>query len=106
MRQPPQGLRDGGLHVLCSGIDAPVQRELDDDLLNSSRIYVESRESALVESGDLIAGGEIFAEIGEVVAGNKTGRQSDKEITLFKSLGAAVEDIAAADLVYRKALED
>jgi len=56
-----------------------------------------------VESGDLIAAGRIVAEIGEVVAGSAEGRQSKEDITLFKSLGTAVEDIAAADLVYRKA---
>ena len=71
--------------------------------MNMSRIFVESRESALVESGDLIATGRIVAEIGEVVAGSAEGRQSKEDITLFKSLGTAVEDIAAADLVYRKA---
>ena len=48
--------------------------------------------------------GEIFAELGEVVAGSKPGRQSDDEITLYKSVGVAVEDIVAADLVYRRAL--
>ena len=71
--------------------------------MNMSRIFVESRESAMVESGDLIAAGRIVAEIGEVVAGSAEGRQSKEDITLFKSLGTAVEDIAAADLVYRKA---
>jgi ornithine cyclodeaminase/alanine dehydrogenase-like protein (mu-crystallin family) len=92
-----------GTHVNAVGANRPTWRELDDELLNSSRIYVESRESAAVESGDLIAAGEIFAEIGEVVLGSKRARESDDEITLFKSLGAAVEDIAAADLVYRNA---
>jgi ornithine cyclodeaminase/alanine dehydrogenase-like protein (mu-crystallin family) len=55
------------------------------------------------ESGDIIAAGEIFAEVGEVVSGAKAGRQSDEEVTLFKSLGLAVEDVATAELVYRKA---
>ena len=80
-----------------------LERELDDEVLNMSKIYVESRESAMVESGDLIAAGKIFAEIGEVVSEKMPARQTDDEITLFKSLGCAVEDIAAADLVYRKA---
>ena len=48
--------------------------------------------------------GNIFAEIGEVVAGTKSGRESDEEITLFKSVGVAVEDIVAADLVWRRYL--
>jgi len=56
----------------------------------------------MVESGDVLAAGQISAEIGEVVSGSSRGRESDSEITLFKSLGAAVEDIAAADLVYQK----
>ena len=55
------------------------------------------------ESGDVIAAGEIFAEVGEVVSGAKAGRHSDEEVTLFKSLGLAVEDVATAELVYRKA---
>ena len=55
------------------------------------------------ESGDVIAAGEIFAEVGEVVSGAKAGRPSDEEVTLFKSLGLAVEDVATAELVYRKA---
>ncbi len=51
----------------------------------------------------MIAAGEVFAEIGEVVAGIRPGRQSAEEITLFKSVGVAVEDVAAADLVFRGA---
>jgi len=92
-----------GTHINAIGANRPTWRELDDDVMNMSRIFVESRESAMVESGDLIAAGRIVAEIGEVVAGSAEGRQSKKDITLFKSLGTAVEDIAAADLVYRKA---
>jgi ornithine cyclodeaminase/alanine dehydrogenase-like protein (mu-crystallin family) len=92
-----------GMHINAVGANRPTWRELDDNVMNMSRIYVESRESAVVESGDLIAAGQIFAEIGEVVSGSMPGRESDVEITLFKSLGTAVEDIAAADLVYQKA---
>ena len=92
-----------GMHINAVGANRPTWRELDDNVMNMSRIYVESRESAAVESGDLIAAGQIFAEIGEVVSGSMPGRESDVEITLFKSLGTAVEDIAAADLVYQKA---
>ena len=90
-------------HVNSIGANRPNWRELDDEALAISKIYVESRESAAVESGDLIAGGNIFAEIGEVVSDRKPGRESHHEITLFKSLGTAVEDIAAADIVYQKA---
>ena len=62
------------------------------------------REAAQKESGDVIAAGKAFAELGEVVSGTRPGRQSDEEVTLFKSLGLAVEDVATAELVYRKAL--
>jgi ornithine cyclodeaminase/alanine dehydrogenase-like protein (mu-crystallin family) len=92
-----------GVHVNAVGATRPNWRELDDEALRKARIYVESREAAMKESGDIIAAGQIFAEIGEVVAGSKNGRESDEEITLFKSVGVAVEDIAAADLVYRNA---
>ena len=64
-------------------------RELDDEALRRSRVYVDSREAAMKESGDVIAAGEIFAEVGEVVSGAKAGRQSDEEVTLCKSLGLA-----------------
>ena len=94
-----------GMHINAIGANRPTWRELDDKVMLRSKIYVESRESATVESGDLIAAGEIFAEIGQVVSGIKPARESDDEITLFKSLGTAVEDIAAADLVYRKATQ-
>jgi ornithine cyclodeaminase/alanine dehydrogenase-like protein (mu-crystallin family) len=92
-----------GTHINAVGAPRPTWRELDDDTLTRARIYVESREAASRESGDIIAAGRIFAEIGEVVAGTQPGRGSEDEITLFKSVGVAVEDIAAADLVYRKA---
>jgi thiomorpholine-carboxylate dehydrogenase len=94
-----------GMHINAVGANRPTWRELDDNVMRMSKIYVESRESAAVESGDLIAAGEIFAEIGEVVSGDMPGRQGADEITLFKSLGTAVEDIAAADLVYQKATQ-
>jgi alanine dehydrogenase len=72
-------------------------------MLERARIYVDAREAARKESGDVIAAGRIFAEVGEVVSGAKPGRQSDEEVTLFKSLGLAVEDVATAELVHRKA---
>lgn len=93
-----------GAHVNAVGATRPGWRELDDALLRKARIYVEAREAAMKESGDVIAAGRVFAEIGEVLAGTKNGRESDEEITLFKSVGVAVEDIAAASLVWRKHL--
>jgi ornithine cyclodeaminase/alanine dehydrogenase-like protein (mu-crystallin family) len=95
-----------GAHINALGAPRPDWRELDDEVLRHARIYVDSREAAMKESGDVIAAGEIFAELGEVVSGAKPGRRSAEEVTLFKSLGLAVEDVATAELVYRKALEE
>ncbi len=94
-----------GAHINAVGAPRPDWRELDDEVLERSLVYVDSREAALEESGDVIAAGEIFAEIGEVVSGARPGRRSAEEITLFKSLGLAVEDVATAELVYHKALD-
>jgi ornithine cyclodeaminase/alanine dehydrogenase-like protein (mu-crystallin family) len=93
-----------GCHINAVGAVRPDWRELDDEALRRARLYVDSREAGLLESGDVIAAGGIFAEIGEVVTGSKPGRESPEEITLFKSVGLAVEDVVAADLVYRKTL--
>lgn len=93
-----------GVHINAVGAPRPDWRELDDQLLRQAKLYVESREAATRESGDVIAAGSIFAEIGEVVAGTKPGRKSEEEVTLFKSVGVAVEDLASAELVYRRAL--
>ena len=93
-----------GTHVNAVGAPRPTWRELDDAVLRAARIYVESREAATRESGDVIAAGRVDAEIGEVVTGAKRGRESAGEVTLFKSVGVAIEDVATADLVYRKAL--
>ena len=93
-----------GVHINAVGAPRPDWRELDDEVLRRARVYVDSRDAAMKESGDVIAAEEVFAEIGEVAAGTRPGRRSDEEVTLFKSLGLAVEDVATAELVYRKAL--
>jgi ornithine cyclodeaminase/alanine dehydrogenase-like protein (mu-crystallin family) len=90
-----------GAHVNAVGAVRPDWRELDDATLRRARLYVESRESAMREAGDVIAAPEVFAELGEVVAGSRPGRLAREEITLFKSVGVAVEDVVAADLVLR-----
>lgn len=92
-----------GTHVNAVGAPRPDWRELDDVALRRARLYVDSREAAMRESGDVIAAGQVFAEIGEVVAGARPGRRSADEITLFKSVGLAIEDVVSADLVYRRA---
>jgi ornithine cyclodeaminase/alanine dehydrogenase-like protein (mu-crystallin family) len=91
-----------GVHINAVGAPRPDWRELDDEVLGRSRLYVEARDAASRESGDVMAAGHIFAELGEVIAGTRPGRQHDSDITLFKSVGVAVEDIASAGLVYRR----
>ena len=70
-------------------------------MLRRSTIYVESREAALKESGDVTAARKAPIEIGEVIAGKHSGRKTADEITLFKSVGVGVEDITAAELVLK-----
>ena len=83
------------------GASRPDWRELDDDAM-SNVVFVDSREGALKESGDVIlSGAKIYAELGEVLGGKVPSRA--RETTIFKSLGMAVEDITAAMLVYRSA---
>ncbi|HEV2670892.1 MAG TPA: NAD(P)-binding domain-containing protein [Gemmatimonadales bacterium] len=88
-----------GTHVNAIGATRPDWRELDDDLVTTARVFVDSREAALRESGDVIAARSEVTEIGAVVAGVAPGRRNEQEITLFKSVGVAVEDVAAAALV-------
>jgi alanine dehydrogenase len=102
-----------GAHVVSVGACRPDQREMAPALTARARLFVDSRSGALAESGDVVMGlaegrfdaGHIAGELGEVVLGRIPGRQSDEQITIFKSLGMAVEDVAAAELVYRRALE-
>jgi thiomorpholine-carboxylate dehydrogenase len=92
-----------GCHVNAVGACRPDWRELDDEVM-SNVILVDSREAALKESGDVIlSGAKIYAELGEALTGKITTRTN--ETTIFKSLGMAVEDITAATLVYRSAIQ-
>jgi len=91
-----------GTHVNAIGATRPDWRELDDDLVTTARVFVDSREAALRESGDVIAAHSEVTEIGSVVAGVDPGRRTEQEITLFKSVGVAVEDVAAAALVLQQ----
>jgi ornithine cyclodeaminase/alanine dehydrogenase-like protein (mu-crystallin family) len=105
-------VRDGA-HINAVGSCTPNTRELDAATVAGSSMFVDSVESVLNEAGDYlralregIVGPEhIRAELGEVLKGTKPGRTSDGEITLFKSLGLAVEDLAAAEYLYRKSKE-
>lgn len=90
-----------GAHVNAIGAPRPDWRELDDEVMKQV-LFVDSREGAAKESGDVIlSGAKIYAEIGEALAGKVPPRA--EETTVFKSLGMAVEDITAATLVYRLA---
>lgn len=101
-----------GAHVMSVGACRPTQREMDPALVARARLFVDSRAAALVESGDVVMGihegrftaGHIVAEIGELVNG-AAGRMSESDVTIFKSLGLAVEDVTAADLAYQRAVE-
>ena len=88
-----------GTHVNAIGATRPNWRELDDALVTTAHVFVDSREAALRESGDVIAAGQEVTELGAVVSGAAPGRRDAEEITLFKSVGVAVEDVAAAALV-------
>ena len=91
-----------GCHVNAIGACRPDWRELDDETMQRNVVFVDSREGAMKESGDVIlSGAKIYAELGEALAGKVP--PCANETTIFKSLGMAVEDIAAAMLVYRAA---
>jgi alanine dehydrogenase len=100
-----------GTHVICVGACRPDQREMPPELVARGRLIVDSRAAALVEAGDVVQGiregrfdaSHVAGELGEVLLGRVEGRRSRDEVTIFKSLGMAVEDVAAADLVYRRA---
>jgi alanine dehydrogenase len=102
-----------GAHICAVGACRPDQREMDTALVRRARVFVDSRGGALAEAGDLLipikegAFGDdhIAGELGEVVLGHVPGRQSASDVTIFKSLGMAVEDVAAAHLAYVKAAE-
>jgi ornithine cyclodeaminase len=102
-----------GAHVNAVGSSIPTTRELDTETMAHASLFVDRRESTLNESGDfLIPAAEgafgpdhIKAELGEVLAGIAPGREHDEELTVFKSLGIAVEDLAAAELVVERARE-
>jgi ornithine cyclodeaminase/alanine dehydrogenase-like protein (mu-crystallin family) len=100
-----------GTHICAVGACRPDQREMEAKLVARARLYVDSREGALAEAGDVVLAirdkaidpSHIAAELGEVVA-NKDGRRRNRqEVTIFKSLGMAVEDVAAAHLAVQEA---
>jgi alanine dehydrogenase len=99
-----------GTHINAVGSSSPKSRELDSQTILKSKLFTDRYESILNESGDfiipknegLIDDQHIKGEIGELLLGKKAGRINDNEITVFKSLGLAIEDIFATNHIYRK----
>ncbi len=102
-----------GTHISAIGAFTPEMCEVDAETLAHARIIVDRREAAMAEAGDLLqalASGHItdpesWIELGELVEGLKPGRQTQEEVTFFKSVGVAVQDLAVAVRVYQKARE-
>jgi len=102
-----------GTHVNAIGSHTPDTRELDATAIKRAKVVVDSREAALKEAGDLmipiseglITPNQIYAELGEVVTGRKPARTADKDITIFKSQGLAIQDISTASKVYELAIK-
>lgn len=103
-----------GVHINAVGSFRPSMQELPSHAIASAtKVVVESKEAALEETGDLqvpiqeglFKGSEIHAELGQIISGEKAGRENDEEITVFKSVGLAVVDIIVAKYLYEKAVE-
>jgi alanine dehydrogenase len=100
-----------GTHVTAVGSYAPHMQEVDEETIRRSKIVVDSLQACLAEAGDLIVALEknvigkldIHAELGQIVNGERSARESREEITFFKSVGLAVQDAAAANAVLREA---
>jgi len=107
-----EAVRDGA-HICAVGACRPDQREMDTSVVRAARVFVDSRAGALAEAGDLVIpinegaidASHIVGELGDVFGGRIPGRQSSDDITVFKSLGMAVEDVAAAHLAFERASE-
>ena len=102
-----------GAHINAVGAGRPTTRELDSQTVLQSIIFIDCRESALNEAGELmipiaeglISQDHVVGEVGEVLLGKIMGRTRGRDITVFKSLGIAVEDIVAAHHIYLRAQE-
>jgi alanine dehydrogenase len=102
-----------GAHVCAVGACRPDQREMETALVARARLFVDSRTAALAEAGDIVLPLEegvfgedhIAGEIGDLLLGRVPGRQAQQQVTIFKSLGLAVEDVAAAHVAYTRATE-
>jgi ornithine cyclodeaminase/alanine dehydrogenase len=102
-----------GTHINAIGSHTPNARELDTAIIKRSKLVADSYDACLKEAGDImipikegaIDRSHMYAELGEVITGKKPARENDTDITLFKSNGLAIQDVAAAKLVYDKAVE-
>jgi alanine dehydrogenase len=101
-----------GMHFNCIGADAPGKEELDPMILKRAKVVVDDWEQAshggeinVPLSKGIITKEDVWAEIGEIVAGLKPGREREDEITVFASTGLAIQDAIVAKLVYDKALK-
>jgi ornithine cyclodeaminase len=100
-----------GMHINAIGAFKPEMQEVDEETICRARIFVDSVQACLEEAGDLIIPlrkgliqeKDILAELGEVVAGKKPGRGAAREITYFKSVGNAVQDVSVAQAIYQRA---
>ncbi len=102
-----------GVHINGIGSHTPNARELDTAIIKRSKFIGDSIEACLKEAGDFIIPlndrdideSHFYADLGEIVAGSKAGREDKNEITIFKSNGLAIQDAATAKLVYDRAIE-
>jgi alanine dehydrogenase len=102
-----------GTHINAIGAYTPQMQEIPPETVLRAKVVIDHREAALAEAGDLLtpieqglmAAEHIHAELGEIVTGARPGRESEEEITLFKSVGVAVQDVAAAEAVLAAARE-
>ncbi len=102
-----------GTHINSIASYAPTVREVDTALVVKAKVVTDTREEALHGAGEIviplregrITEDHLYGEIGEIAGGSKTGRQGEKEITIYKSMGIAAEDVAAADYIYRQAVK-
>lgn len=102
-----------GVHINAVGSHRPDYREIDGATVARAKVVLDSRAAIMAECGDILLAikeksineNHIHGEIGEVLAGTKPGRSSASEVTLYKSVGIAIQDVATANLVYHKALE-
>jgi ornithine cyclodeaminase len=104
---------EAGVHINAVGSHRPDLREIDGATLAKAQVFVDSREAIMAECGDILLAlkeksipeNTVIREIGEVLAGTQPGRSGPAELTLYKSVGIAIQDVAAANLVYHRALE-